>query len=111
MKQFKNKVLKTVNFSVAFLIILGTLSASSLQVQSPYNESLYFKDVTAHYVTTEGEIETIYHPVLLKSPQLNLGTVGSEGVSKDQLQAIYVAGETWMLKPTPAGKQWVLMNE
>ena len=114
MKQFKNKFFKTIHLSVAFLIVMGTLSSSSLLAQSPYNESLYFKDVSAHYITTEGEVgevQTIYHPILLKSPQLNLGTVGSEGVSKDQLQAIYVAGEIWMLKPTPAGKQWVLMNE
>ena len=114
MKTGNNFLQGILKFSVIVLIFSGTLNGSSLLAQSIYNESLYFKDVPAHYITTEGEVgevETIYHPLLLKSHQLNLGTVGSDGVSKDQLQAIYVAGEIWMLKPTPAGKQWVLMNE
>jgi len=82
--------------------------------QSSYDESLYFKDVTANYITKDGkvgELKTIYHPLLLKSTAIGLGTLNNEGISKDKLQAFYVGEDVWMLKSTPAGMQWVVMEQ
>jgi|GEM_PF-5435865 len=90
-----------------------------------FNKNLFFTDVQdAKIMYKDGRVienvKTFYHPVIISSPALNLGEwsllVDKEGykeksISKNDLKAIYIDGNTWVLRNDPVqGDSWVVIT-
>jgi phenylpropionate dioxygenase-like ring-hydroxylating dioxygenase large terminal subunit len=81
-----------------------------------FNKNLFMTDVTnTKIMYKDGRIvdnvKTFYHPVIISSPTLNLGEwsiiIDKEGyaeksISKKNLKAIYIDGNTWVLRSDPS---------
>lgn len=90
-----------------------------------FNKNLFFTDVhDAKIMYKDGRvvenIKTFYHPVIISSPNLNLAEwsviMDKEGyqeksIAKKDLKAIYIDGNTWVLRTDPSqGDSWVAIT-
>lgn len=121
----KTKLISLLFCSIFFLgtPLLAQFSFNDLLIG--FNKNLFLTDVTdAKIMYKDGSVvenvKTFYHPVLISSPELNLGEwsllVDKEGykeksISKDELKAIYIDGNTWVLRSDPSqGDSWVMIT-
>ncbi len=122
--------MKTKQYLIISLFLLVNIGLAQAQFSfndllTGFNKNLFFTDVQdARIMYKDGRIvenvKTFYHPVIISNPDANLGEwklmidnekYKTETISKKDLKAIYIDGNTWVLRSDPAqGDAWVAVT-